>query len=72
MRDVAIAKTEFNPDERAVTKLQHFQVHSDHLDILLQAYYSLIQFSVSIAGFLRFYSTLSPLLGLTLWLCIQC
>lgn len=26
MRDVAITKSEFEPSERAVTKIQHFQV----------------------------------------------
>ena len=26
MKDVAIAKSEFNPDESAITKIQNFQV----------------------------------------------
>lgn len=35
MRDVAISKKEFNPDEQAITKIQDYLVHSNKAIILL-------------------------------------
>ena len=40
MRDVAIAKSEFNPDERAITKIQDFQVGIiNYIGLVLQQQY---------------------------------
>lgn len=35
MRDIAISKKEYNPDEQAITKIQDFQVDSNKVILLL-------------------------------------